>query len=485
MITHALLTDMYQFTMMQGLFTQNKHRTRCVFDRFYRTNPFQGAYTVVAGLEQVIEYVKGLRFSEEDITYLRQTGVFTEEFLDYLTTFRFTGTIYAAPEGSVVFPGEVLLRVETAKDEAILLETALSMFLNHESLIATKARRIRSVIGKDGVAEFGMRRAQGVSAAVQGARAAFIGGFDSTSDVYSAALYGMRPVGTMAHSWVMSFPTEIDAFRAYADQYENNLVFLVDTYNTLHKGMPAAIQVFQEIRERRGGTMPSIYGIRLDSGDLAYLSIEARKMLDEAGFKEALIFATNDLDEYKIADLKQQGAAITAWGVGTKLITADETPALGGVYKLAGQWEGDTFMPAMKFSDNIEKVTNPGKKKVLRLINTRNNKLIGDLICLDHETVDATQDYVFKNPLHPWKQTVLKANTFRVQELLVPIFVDGELVYDVPTLAQVKAYGEEQIQLLWTEFLRLRRAPEVKVNISEELHQLKSKLLLEKVGNPS
>ena len=462
MITHALLTDMYQFTMMQGLFTQNKHRTRCVFDRFYRTNPFQGAYTVVAGLEQVIEYVKGLRFSEDDITYLRQTGVFTEEFLDYLTTFHFTGTIYAAPEGSVVFPGEVLLRVEAAKDEAILLETALSMFLNHESLIATKARRIRSVIGKDGVAEFGMRRAQGVSAAVQGARAAFIGGFDSTSDVYSAALYGMRPVGTMAHSWVMSFPTEIDAFRAYAAQYENNLVFLVDTYNTLHKGVPAAIQVFQEIRERRGGTMPSIYGIRLDSGDLAYLSIEARKMLDEAGFKEALIFATNDLDEYKIADLKQQGAAITAWGVGTKLITADETPALGGVYKLAGQGE-----------------------KVLRLINARNGKLIGDLICLDHETIDTTQDYVFKNPLHPWKQTVLKANTFKVQELLVPIFVDGELVYDVPTLAQVKAYGEEQIQLLWPEFLRLRRAPEVKVNISEELHQLKSKLLLEKVGEPS
>ena len=473
MVTHALLTDMYQFTMMQGLFTQNKHRTRCVFDRFYRMNPFQGAYTVVAGLEQVIEYVKGLRFSEDDITYLRQTGVFTEEFLDYLTTFRFTGTIYAAPEGSVVFPGEVLLRVEAAKDEAILLE------------IATKARRIRSVIGKDGVAEFGMRRAQGVSAAVQGARAAFIGGFDSTSDVYSAALYGMRPVGTMAHSWVMSFPTEVDAFRAYADQYENNLVFLVDTYNTLHKGVPAAIQVFQEIRERRGGTMPSIYGIRLDSGDLAYLSIEARKMLDEAGFKEALIFATNDLDEYKIADLKQQGAEITAWGVGTKLITADETPALGGVYKLAGQWEGDTFMPAMKFSDNIEKVTNPGKKKVLRLINVRNHKLIGDLICLDHETVDTTQDYVFKNPLYPWKHTVLKANSFKIQELLVPIFVDGELVYSVPSLAQVKAYGEEQIQLLWPEFLRLRRAPEVKVNISEELHQLKSKLLLEKVGNPS
>ena len=248
MITQVLLTDMYQLTMMQGLFTQQKHRIRCVFDRFYRTNPFQGAYTVVAGLEQVIEYVKGLHFSEEDIAYLRTTGVFTEPFLEYLKTFRFTGTIYAAPEGSVVFPGEVLLRVEAAKDEAILMETALSMFLNHESLIATKARRIRSVIGRDGVAEFGMRRAQGTSAAVQGARAAFIGGFDSTSDVYSAAVYGMRPVGTIAHSWVMSFPTEVDAFRAYAEQYADNLVFLVDTYNTLHKGVPAAIQVFQEMR---------------------------------------------------------------------------------------------------------------------------------------------------------------------------------------------------------------------------------------------
>lgn len=482
MITQALLTDMYQLTMMQGLFTQQKHRIRCVFDRFYRTNPFQGAYTVVAGLEQVIEYVKGLHFSEEDIAYLRTTGVFTEPFLEYLKTFRFTGTIYAAPEGSVVFPGEVLLRVEAAKDEAILMETVLSMFLNHESLIATKARRIRSVIGRDGVAEFGMRRAQGTSAAVQGARAAFIGGFDSTSDVYSAALYGMRPVGTMAHSWVMSFPTEVDAFRAYAEQYADNLVFLVDTYNTLYKGVPAAIQVFQEIRDSRGGTMPSIYGIRLDSGDLAYLSIEARKMLDAAGFKKAIIFATNDLDEYKIADLKQQGAAINSWGVGTKLITADESPALGGVYKLAGQWEEDVFIPAMKFSDNIEKVTNPGKKKVLRLINARNGKLIGDLICLDHETIDTTQDYVFKNPLHPWKQTLLKANTFIVQDLLVPIFVEGELVYEVPTLSQVKAYGESQIQLLWPEFLRLRRAPEVKVNISEELHQLKSQLLLEKVG---
>jgi len=394
-------------------------------------------------------------------------------------------TVRSAKEGDLVFANEPIVQVEGPLAQCQLVETALLNIVNFQTLIATKARRIRSVIGKDGVAEFGMRRAQGVSAAVQGARAAFIGGFDSTSDVYSAALYGMRPVGTMAHSWVMSFPTEVDAFRAYADQYENNLVFLVDTYNTLHKGVPAAIQVFQEIRERRGGTMPSIYGIRLDSGDLAYLSIEARKMLDEAGFKEALIFATNDLDEYKIADLKQQGAEITAWGVGTKLITADETPALGGVYKLAGQWEGDTFMPAMKFSDNIEKVTNPGKKKVLRLINVRNHKLIGDLICLDHETVDTTQDYVFKNPLYPWKHTVLKANSFKIQELLVPIFVDGELVYSVPSLAQVKAYGEEQIQLLWPEFLRLRRAPEVKVNISEELHQLKSKLLLEKVGNPS
>lgn len=480
MISQTLLTDLYQFTMMQGLFKQNKHRERCVFDRFYRKNPFQGSYTVVAGLEQAIEYIKNLSFNTDDLDYLQSLGMFEKDFLNYLKTFRFTGTILAVPEGTVVFPGEVLLRVEAPKDEAILLETTLSMILNHQSLIATKARRLRSVAGDDTLFEFGMRRAQGADAAIYGARAAYIGGFDGTSDVYSAALFDLKPVGTMAHSWVMSFASEMEAFRAYAAQYEHMLVLLVDTYDTLRQGVPNAIRLFEEVKAKRGGTMPRGYGIRLDSGDLAYLASEARRMLDEAGFTDARIMATNDLDETVIHDLKVQQAPINGWGVGTKLITADGTPALGGVYKLAGQWEGTTFKPAMKFSDNIEKVTNPGLKQVWRLIDEEDQKLIGDWIALEHERIDTTKDFVFKNPLYPWKQTLLKAGTYRVEPLLVPIFVEGRQVYEPPSLDDVARYGREQISLLWPEYLRLHRAPEVKVNISQELYELKSKLLLEK-----
>lgn len=484
MVSKALLTDLYQLTMMQGLFKKNRHRTPCVFDRFYRKNPFNGAYTVVAGLAHVIDYLEQLGFNDDDIAYLRSTGIFDDDFLEYLKGLRFTGSIMAAPEGTVAFPGEVLLRVKAPKDEAMLIETPISMYLNHESLIATKARRIRSVAGHDALAEFGMRRAQGTSAAVYGARATIIGGFNGTSNVFSAAQYGIKPVGTMAHSWIMSFGDELTAFRAYAEQYENMLVLLVDTYDTLRKGVPAAIQVFKEVRERRGGTMPKGYGIRLDSGDLAYLSQEARKMLDEEGFTDAVIFASNDLDEYTIADLKHQDCAISSWGVGTKLITADGTPALGGVYKLAGQWsEGDVFTPTIKFSDNIEKVTNPGFKKVLRLINRRNHKLIGDLICLDEETIDTTQPYTFENPQYPWKCTHLEANSFDVVPLLQPIFENGTLVYHKPTLDEIVTYAETQMHLLWPEYFRLQRPPVAKVNISKAVYDLRSRLLLQKVGH--
>lgn len=485
MISKTLLTDLYQLTMMQGLFEQGLNRRRCVFDRFYRTNPFGGAYTVVAGLEHVISFLQNLKFTEDDLAYLRQTGIFREDFLHYLTTFRFTGDLYAIPEGTVVFPQEVLLRVEAPVDEAMLIETALSMYLNHESLIATKARRIRSVAGIDSLAEFGLRRAQGSSAAIYGARATIIGGFNGTSNVYCAAEYGVRPVGTMAHSWIMSFPSEVEAFRSYAGMYENMLVLLVDTYNTLKQGVPAAIQVFKEVRDRRGGTMPKGYGIRLDSGDLAYLSKEARSMLDAEGFTDAVIFASNDLDEYLIADLKRQGAAIGAWGVGTKLITADGSPALGGVYKLAGQWESDgSFVPKMKFSDNNEKVTNPGIKNVIRLIDKTNNKLIGDLICLASETIDAAADFTFTNPMYPWKRTQLKGGTFRTESLLKPIFRNGQLIYNQPSLPEIVARGEEQIGLLWPEYLRLYHPPEAYVNISKKLYELRSELFLEYMGEP-
>ena len=300
MYTKALLTDLYQLTMMQGLFFEGKHEQQCVFDRYYRTNPFQGGYTVVAGLEHLIDYVHNIHFSDDDLAYLKSTGFFQDKFLDYLKDLRFTGDIYAMPEGTVAFPQEVLLRVQTKKDEALLLETCMSMIMNHESLIATKARRVRTVAGKDNLMEFGLRRAQGKSAGVYGARSAMIGGFNGTSNVLAGAKFGMPVLGTMAHSWVMSFASELEAFRAYARQYPNNLILLADTYNTLKQGVPDAITIFKEMKA--AGTLPKAYGIRLDSGDLAYLSKEAHKMFADAGFPDAIIAASNDLDENLISD---------------------------------------------------------------------------------------------------------------------------------------------------------------------------------------
>lgn len=327
MYTKALLTDLYQLTMMQGLFFEGKHEQQCVFDRYYRSNPFKGGYTVVAGLEHLIDYVENIHFSDDDLAYLKGTGFFRQEFLDYLKELRFTGDIYAMPEGTVAFPQEVLLRVQTKKDEALLLETCMSMIMNHESLIATKARRVRTVAGNDNLMEFGLRRAQGKSAGIYGARSAMIGGFNGTSNVLAGAKFGMPVLGTMAHSWVMSFSSELEAFRQYAKQYPNNLILLADTYNTLKQGVPDAITIFKEMKE--AGTLPKVYGIRLDSGDLAYLSKEAHKMFTAAGFPDAVIAASNDLDENLIFELKGQGSAINSWGVGTNLITAKDSPSLG------------------------------------------------------------------------------------------------------------------------------------------------------------
>ncbi len=478
----ALLTDLYQLTMMQGLFEKNMHEQRCVFDRFYRRNPYGGAYAVAAGLNHVIEYLENLRFTKEDLEYLKSTGIFKDAFLKYLEDFRFRGDVYAVPEGTVIFPQEVILRIEATKAEGMFIETAISMFMNHESLIATKARRIRIEAGDDYISEFGLRRAQGTSAAVYGTRATMIGGFDSTSNVLSAKKFNIRPAGTMAHSWIMSFPTELDAFRAYAEMYENMLVLLVDTYNTLESGVKNAITVFKEVRDRRGGTMPKGYGIRLDSGDLAYLSVEARAMLDKEGFTDAVIFASNDLDEYLIADLKRQKAAINAWGVGTKVITGAGSSSLGGVYKLAGQWEDDgTFTPKMKFSNNVEKVTNPGRKKVLRFYTKDDHKIIGDLIMLMDEHIDDTKDFVLYDPFFTWKKKHLKAGTYTVKEMLEPIFKEGKLVYQKPNLAEICAYAKEQIETLWPQFYRLVSPPENRVYISQSIFDLR-KELAEKEG---
>ena len=477
MYTKALLTDLYQLTMMQGLFFEGKHEQQCVFDRYYRNNPFKGGYTVVAGLEHLIDYVENIHFSDDDLTYLKSTGFFRQEFLDYLKELRFTGDIYAMPEGTVAFPQEVLLRVQTKKDEALLLETCMSMIMNHESLIATKARRVRTVAGNDNLMEFGLRRAQGKSAGVYGARSAMIGGFNGTSNVLAGARFGMPVLGTMAHSWVMSFSSELEAFRRYAEQYPNNLILLADTYNTLKQGVPDAITIFKEMKA--AGTLPKVYGIRLDSGDLAYLSKEAHKMFAAAGFPDAVIAASNDLDENLIFELKGQGCAINSWGVGTNLITAKDSPSLGGVFKLVGQYDDGKFVPKIKMSDNAEKISNPGLKNVLRIYDKNTGKMKADIIILEGESIDESKDLLLKSDKAPWRFRTIPAGTYRVQQMLIPIFKQGELVYKKPNLKDIMTYADEQIQTLWPEYLRLVNPEEMWVQRSSKLSALRDAVLKE------
>jgi len=471
----TLLTDLYQLTMMQGYYFAGKANEKAVFDRFYRTNPYHGGYTVFAGLEHVINYIKELSFVEEDIDYLRSLGIFKEDFLNYLLHFQFTGDIWSVPEGTVVFPGEPLVRVQANCMEAQFIETALSTFLNHESLICTKASRIRTVAPGDLLLEFGLRRAHGADAGIYGARAAVIGGFDATSNVIAGKMFGIPVAGTMAHSWVMSFPSEIDSFREYARQYPANAVLLVDTYNSLQSGLPNAITVFKELIA--SGVKFGKYGIRFDSGDLAYLSKEARKMLDQAGLEDAVISASNDLDENIIRDLKMQGAKITAWGVGTKLITSDGSSALGGVYKLAAEYDEKIVIPKMKISDNVEKITNPGIKKLFRVY--QQGKIKADLITLADETIDSNQDLLLSDETHTWKKTVLLKGSYTIREMLVPIFKNGSCVYKQPSLPEIKAYAQTEMDTLWDEFRRLINPDQMKIDLSEKLAALKKQLLYE------
>ena len=477
MYTDALLTDLYQLTMMQGLFFEGKHEQLCVFDRYYRDNPFKGGYSVVAGLEHLIKYVRNIHFNDEDLAYLKSTGIFRDSFLDYLKGMHFTGDIYAMPEGTVAFPQEILLRVETKKAESLLLETCMSMIMNHESLIATKARRVRTVAGNDALMEFGLRRAQGESAGVYGARSAMIGGFNGTSNVLAGALFDIPVLGTMAHSWVMSFPTELEAFRAYARQYPNNMILLADTYNTLKQGVPDAITIFQEMKQ--AGTLPKSFGIRLDSGDLAYLSKEAHKMFAAAGFGEAVIAASNDLDENLIAELKIQGCSINSWGVGTNLITAKDSPSLGGVFKLTGQYDGDTFVPKIKMSDNAEKISNPGRKNVFRIYDKTTGKMRADVIVLEGETIDPSQDLQLSSDKAPWRSRVIKGGTYTVRTMLIPIFHQGKLVYQQPALKDIMKYADTEIQTLWPEYLRLVNPEQMWVQRSPKLSALREKILKE------
>ncbi len=472
----TLLTDLYELTMMQGYF-KNKDRNRTViFDAFYRNNPCSGGYAISAGLEQVIQYVKELHFEPEDIRYLASLGIFEEDFLEYLRDFRFSGDIYAIPEGTVMFPREPVVKVIAPIMEAQLMETAILNIINHQSLIATKAARVCYAARGDGIMEFGLRRAQGPDAGTYGARAAVIGGCIGTSNVLCGQLFDVPVKGTHAHSWIMSFPDEYTAFKAYADMYPSACILLVDTYDTLKSGVPNAIRVFTEMRE--AGIPLSFYGIRLDSGDLAYLSKKARKMLDEAGFKDAVISASNDLDEYLIDSLKTQGAAITSWGVGTNLITSKDNPSFGGVYKLAAvQGDDGSFIPKIKISENTEKVTNPGNKKIYRIYEKESGKLKADLICLEDEIYNEEDDLVLFDPQEPWKKTKLPGGTYVLRPLLQQIFKNGECCYTSPKVMEIQAICKKELDTLWDETKRLVNPHEVYVDLSTRLYEMKLSLL--------
>lgn len=474
----TLLTDLYQLTMMQGYFETQERNETVVFDMFFRANPNHNGYSIMAGLEQVIEYVKNLHFSYEDVDYLRGLGIFSDEFLHYISGFHFSGDIYAIPEGSVIFPKEPLLKVVAPIMEAQLIETAILNILNHQCLIATKASRVVHAAQGDGVMEFGLRRAQGPDAGLYGARAAVIGGCVGTSNVLAGRMFDVPVMGTHAHAWIMSFKDEYTAFKKYAELYPDSCTLLVDTYDTLKSGVPNAIRVFQELRD--AGIKPKSYGIRLDSGDLAYLSKQARKMLDDAGFPDAKIAASNDLDENLITDLKIQGAAINVWGVGTHLITSKDCPSFGGVYKLAAiKNENGELEPKIKLSENTEKITNPGNKTIYRIYDKKSGKMRADLICFVNETFDENEDLLLFDPNATWKKTLLEGGTYTMKELLKPIFINGECVYESPSVKEIAAFCKEEKATLWDETLRLVYPHKVYVDLSQKLYDTKQQLLNE------
>ena len=472
----TLLTDFYELTMMQGYLNSDHKNETVIFDLFYRNNPSGNAFAIAAGLDQVIDYINNLNFSPEDIQYLRDQKTFTEQFLDYLAHFKFTGDIYAVKEGTVIFPKEPILKIIAPIMEAQLIETALLNIINHQSLIATKSARVNWAAGDDIVLEFGLRRAQGPDAGVYGARAAVIGGCSATSNVLAGKLFDIPVKGTHAHSWVMSFENELTAFRKYAEIFPDSCLLLVDTYDTLSSGVPNAIKIFNELKEK--GIKLKSYGIRLDSGDLAYLSKKARIMLDEAGFPDAVISASSDLDEYLIRDLKLQGAKITLWGVGTNLITSKDCPAFGGVYKLAALKKSNgEFVPKIKVSENLDKITNPGNKKTLRIYSKSSGKIKADLIALEHEIIDTDKELVLFDPNQTWKRKRLQPGSFTVKELLIPIFKNGKCVYSSPSVMEIQKHCMSELNSLWPETKRVINPEDVHVDLTPELYQLKQKMI--------
>lgn len=467
----TMMTDLYQLTMLNAYLETGTESTLCAFDIFFRKNE-RLEFAVAAGLQQAIEYIKNLHFTKSDIKYLKSLKLFGEKFFKCVENFKFTGDIYAVREGEMVFPHEPLITVIAPIYQAQLIETALLNIINHQTLIATKATKITREAKNATVAEFGLRRAQGPDAGIYGARAAIIGGCTTTSNVMTGKMFSVPVSGTHAHSWVMSFPTELDAFRKYAEIYPDNCLLLVDTYDTLKSGVPNAIKIFGELKAK--GKKP--IGIRLDSGDLAYLSKRARKMLDEAGFPNAKIFVSGDIDEYIISSLKQQGAKIDAYGVGTKLITSDGRSALGGVYKMSAIMENGVWKPKMKFSDDHEKMTNPGIKTTYRIYG-EDGMAAADLICLREETIDTAKPLTIFHPVETWKKMTFEK--FSVREIMTKIFEKGELVYDIPTIRQTAAYAKKSHSEFWEEYTRLLNPHIYKVDLSDGLYNLKQKMIAE------
>lgn len=474
----TMFTDLYQLTMMYGYWEAGKQDEEVVFDLFFRKNPFGNGYTIAAGLETLVNYISELSFSHEDIDYLKSTGLFPkEEFFKELRNFRFTGDIHAVAEGTVIFPTEPLVRVKTRLFEAQLIETAALSMIGYETLIATKANRIVKEAKGKTVVDMGARRAQGPESAIFGSRAAFIGGVVGSSNVKAGEEFGIPIIGTHAHSWVMSFDSELEAFQTYATSFPDNLILLADTYDVLKSGVPNAIQVFKEIHERLGRA-PKKFGIRLDSGDLAYLSKEARKMMNDAGFPDAKIVASNDLDEYTIRELEIQGAEIDIYGVGTKLITAFDQPALGCVYKLAAEKINGEWVPRIKKSENVEKVTNPGFKKIIRFYNPDTIEAVVDLIMLEDEETPQQPFEVF-DQVHTWKRKTI--DNVYAEELLKPIFKKGKLIYELPTLESIQNTTKNNLYEFSEEHTRFANPHVYHVNLSQKLWDTKM-ALLQKAG---
>ncbi|MDY4127316.1 nicotinate phosphoribosyltransferase [Peptostreptococcus porci] len=470
----TMLTDLYQLTMINGYYKSGNHNDMSVFDVFFRKNVCDGGYTIISGMDEVVEYIQNLKFSDADLEYLRSLNIFDDDFLNFLKNFKFTGDIYSVEDGSIMFPNEPVLTVKAPLYQAQLVETAILSMINFMSLIATKSSRVCNAAKGDAVLEFGLRRAQGPEAGLYGAKAAVVGGCAATSNVLAGKMFDIPVAGTHAHSWVQKFDTELDAFRAYAEIYPDNCLLLIDTYNVLESGVKNAITVFDELREK--GYEP--VGVRLDSGDLTYLSREVRKILDDAGYPNAKITASNDLDEYMITSLKQEGACIDSWGVGTKLITSYDYPSLGGVYKLAAtaSREGE-LMPKIKISENPEKINNPGYKKVVRIYNSY-GKAEADLIMLNDETIDENLPLEIFDPVYTWKRKVFEKYTIR--EMLVPLIKDGKCVREKKTVHEIKEYAKEELQSIWDQYKRIKNPHIYKVDLSQKLWELKNNMVASK-----